>query len=101
METKVVHCKKEKYNILIDRRTIFGNPYIIGQDGDRDEVILKFEEWLRGKRDTNWKQEKRKEILRRLSELKGRILACWCRPHACHGDVYIKLEKENYAYSGD
>ena len=74
METKVVHCKKEKYNILIDRRTIFGNPYIIGQDGDRDEVILKFEEWLRGKRDTNWKQETRAQILRRFPELKGKVL---------------------------
>jgi hypothetical protein len=74
METRVVHCKKEKYDVLIDRRTIFGNPYILVKDGDRNEVILKFEEWLRGTRDTNWKQDVRKEILRRLPELKGKVL---------------------------
>ena len=99
METKVVHCKKEKYDILIDRRTLFGNPYILVKDGERDEVIQQFEDWLRGKRDISWKQDIRKEILRRLPELKGKILGCWCKPLSCHGDVYIKLEKENYTNS--
>ena len=36
---KVVHCKKEYYDVLIDRTTKWGNPFIIGRDGDRDGVV--------------------------------------------------------------
>jgi hypothetical protein len=40
--TKVVHRNKEKFDVLIDRTTIYGNPYEIGVDGTRKEVIAKF-----------------------------------------------------------
>ncbi len=34
-----------------------------------------------------------KELLSSLSELKDKILGCWCKPEACHGDVLIELIK--------
>lgn len=29
-----------------------------------------------------------------LHELDGKTLACWCKPHACHGDVLAKVRLE-------
>jgi len=59
----------------------FANPYRIGQDGDRAEVIELYRDWLLG----------RPELLGRLRELRGRRLACWCRPLPCHADVLAEL----------
>lgn len=35
------------------------------------------------------------ELVSSLHELKGKRLGCWCKPEACHGDVLIKLLKED------
>jgi Domain of unknown function (DUF4326) len=29
-----------------------------------------------------------------LPELEGKILACWCKPEPCHGDVLLRLIEE-------
>jgi hypothetical protein len=34
------------------------------------------------------------DLLARLPELEGKILACWCKPQACHGDVLLRLLEE-------
>jgi len=36
------------------------------------------------------------ELLKELEKLRGKILGCWCKPKACHGDVIIELLDENY-----
>ena len=59
----------------------FANPYKIGQDGTRAEVIQKYLSWLLG----------RQELLLRLPDLRGRRLACWCSPEPCHADVLVEL----------
>jgi len=59
----------------------FANPYKIGQDGTRAEVIQKYLSWLLG----------RQELLLRLPDLRGRRLACWCSPAPCHADVLVEL----------
>lgn len=41
MITKVIHCKKESYDVYIGRPSIWGNPYSIGKDGPRNVVINK------------------------------------------------------------
>ena len=84
METVVVNCKTEPYDVLIDRTTPFGNPYRIGWHGTREEVIAKFEKYFyaRIERDPVWKA-------RVLAELGGgKRLGCHCKPLPCHGDVY-------------
>lgn len=91
---KVVHCKKEPYDIYIGRPSKFGNPFEIGIDGDREVVIKKFEEWLKSGNNFNCKNatpEKRNMILNSLGELKNKTLGCWCAPQACHGDVLMEL----------
>lgn len=81
MKTKVVHCKKEKYDIYIGRPSKWGNPFTIGKDGTRDEVIQKYREWIKTQ----------PQLLNSLYELKGKVLGCWCYPKACHGDVLVEL----------
>jgi hypothetical protein len=31
------------------------------------------------------------ELLERLSELRGKVLGCWCYPKSCHGNILIEL----------
>lgn len=79
--TKVVHCKKEKYDVYIGRPSKWGNPFIIGRDGTREEVIEKYREYIM----------QRPDLLSDLHELKGKVLGCWCKPKPCHGDVLVEL----------
>lgn len=56
----------------------WGNPYKIGQDGNRDEVITKYRFYINS-------------LCRDMSELKGKDLVCWCAPLPCHADVLLEL----------
>lgn len=92
--TKVVHCKKESYDIYIGRPSKFGNPFEIGIDGDREVVIKKFKEWLKSGNNFNCKNatpEKRIMIINSLGDLKNKTLGCWCAPKPCHGDILVEL----------
>ena len=44
---RIVHCKREPYDIYIGRPGKWGNPFEIGRDGIREEVTKKYEEWIR------------------------------------------------------
>jgi hypothetical protein len=61
----------------------WANPFSVKQWG-REGAIKRYELKLRGK----------PELLGRLPELEGKILACWCKPKACHGDVLLRLIEE-------
>lgn len=80
--TRVVHCRKEKCDVYIGRPSIWGNPFVIGKDGSREEVLRKHNELLLGSEEL---QE------RVIQELKGRVLGCWCKPLPCHGDNYVRF----------
>lgn len=81
MITRVVHCRKEPYDVYIGRPGPWGNPFLIGPDGTRDEVIAKYEARLRAS----------PGLLLMLPRLHGKVLGCWCRPeYACHGDVLAR-----------
>lgn len=82
MTTKVVHCKKDSYDVYIGRPSRWGNPYEIGEDGTREEVIDKFRQLMLKNPDM---------IAMAKKDLKGKTLGCWCKPEACHGDVLVEL----------
>lgn len=85
-ETKVVHCKKEPYDIYIGRPSKWGNPFVIGDDGlTREQVLKKYKEWI-----LQQPQLSKNE----LWMLKGKTLGCWCKPKPCHGDILVELIKE-------
>jgi len=81
--TRVVHCKRAPYDVYIGRGrgSRWGNPFVVGRDGDRAEVIEKYERWLLTQ----------PELLVALPQLRGRTLGCWCAPRPCHGDVLARL----------
>lgn len=72
----------DSYDVYIGRGTIWGNPYQMGKDGDRDEVIRKFAyDFDRGFLKAS------ENLDHNISILKGKRIACHCKPAACHGDV--------------
>lgn len=88
----VIHCKGHIVNSTnlgayryIGRPGPFGNPFIIGKHGTRDEVIAMYEGWAR-------QQPALLEKIKALPE--DAVLGCWCAPKSCHGSVIIKLWKE-------
>lgn len=88
--TKVVHCKRSPYDVYIGRPGPFGNPFEIGKDGTREEVVEKYAEWV-------LTQPELLAIIK--TELKGKVLGCWCKteknPDAlCHGDILLELANE-------
>lgn len=90
---KVVHCKKERYDVYIGRPSKWGNPFTHIKDkktkadfvvSTREEAIAKYHEWI----------ITQPVLLKSLHELKDKTLGCWCKPQSCHGDVLIELVKE-------
>jgi hypothetical protein len=88
MTTKVVHCKKAKYDVYIGRPSIWGNPFShkVGtlakfQADSRDDAVAKYKEYILTQ----------PELLTRLPELKDKILGCWCKPKSCHGDILAEM----------
>ena len=73
-------------SIYIGRPSKWGNPFQIGKDGTRDEVIAKYKDWLL--KNDNLLSDVRKE-------LKGKNLLCFCAPLPCHGDILVKLSNSN------
>jgi hypothetical protein len=67
--------------VFIGRPSIWGNPYVIGKDGSRDDVIAKYEAWLLSQTD----------LLSQLAQLRGKDVVCWCAPCRCHGEVLVRL----------
>lgn len=88
---KVVHCQRHEYDVYIGRwnpkipiQSKWANPFKIGPDGNRKEVLKKYEIWIR----------QQPELMASLHELKGKRLACWCYPSFCHGTILLRLLKE-------
>lgn len=72
--------------VYIGRPSKWGNPFIIGQDGTREEVVEKYREWI----------EEQPDLQLALDELEGKDLVCWCAPSPCHGDVLLEQLKEEH-----
>ena len=81
MKTTVVNKRRAAYDVYIGRPSIWGNPFRIGANSTREEVIAKYRTWIMNQPD----------LLARLPELRGKRLGCFCKPAACHGDVLAEL----------
>lgn len=78
---RAVHCKRERHHVYIGRPSKWGNPFVVGRDGERGECIELYEAWLL----------ENETLMAALPELRGLVLGCWCAPRACHGDVLVRL----------
>lgn len=84
--------------IYVGRPTRWGNPYnweyfeIAGHDPTKAKAlaVMRFRLWLEGEILGN--DQRRREILEHIEELRGHDLACWCKPgDPCHADYLLEL----------
>jgi hypothetical protein len=66
--------------IYIGRGSKWGNPFVIGRDGTRNEVIELYRTWLMTS-----------GLMNDVYELTDKDLVCYCTPKKCHGDVLLEL----------
>lgn len=90
--TRVVHCKKEPYDVYIGRPSMWGNPFSHKKGtlaeymvDSVEEAIAAYEIWIK----------MQPALMSSIETLRGKTLGCWCKPKQCHGDVIIKLLGEN------
>ena len=94
MPTRVVHCRKEVFDVYIGRPSKWGNPFS-HENGTlakykvstREEAIEAFRKWIT--------EGDGKFLLNDLKELDGKTLGCWCKPKSCHGDVLVELVEKS------
>ena len=67
--------------VYVGRPSKWGNPFLIGRDGAREQVVKRHREWVYFTCDLDG--------LKR--ELRGKDLVCWCAPLPCHADVLLEL----------
>lgn len=72
-----------EYDVYIGRSSPFGNPYHIGRDGTREQVIDRYRNYFQDR-------VRREPDFRALLEnLRGKRLGCHCAPLACHGQLLV------------
>ncbi len=86
--TVVNRYHKLPFDVYIGRGSIWGNPFTHMEGtkaefmvGTREDAVDAYREWI----------QKQPELLSRLYELKEKVLGCFCKPKACHGDVLAEL----------
>ncbi len=78
----IAWAEQQGLAVRIDRKTKYGNPWVLDQDGDRDFVCDCYEQdYL----------PKKKSILKDAVKLRGKMLLCHCYPQRCHGEASVKL----------
>jgi hypothetical protein len=70
--------------VYIGRPTKWGNPFVIGRDGTRQQVVQKYKDYILSNQ----------SLLSQINELRGKDLVCFCAPQQCHGDVLIELANQ-------
>jgi hypothetical protein len=78
----IAWAEAEGLLVRIDRTTAWGNPFKLGEDGDRKTVIANYKKHY---------LPYKPSLQDRLIELEGKALACWCAPESCHGDVLADI----------
>lgn len=92
--TRAVNLRNETYDVYVGRDMPgkpgqgWGNPFRVGPgDVTKEQRIGAYIRWL----------ARQDHLLRRIDELRGLRLGCWCKPLPCHGDVLAELAEMEYA----
>lgn len=77
--------KPGETGVYCGRGSPWGNPFVIGKDGTRDEVCDKYEDYA----------ETMPDLATAMKEqLKGKNLICFCKPCRCHCDTILRIANE-------
>ena len=85
---------KDPNNIYVGRRTKqlkqskWRNPYKINCFNSRKKVVRLFEKHL----------QRKKRLRKSISELKNKVLGCWCAPKLCHAQILHSLAGNKPVY---
>ena len=86
--------------VKVSRPSYWGNPWIVGIDGDAAHCVAEYRRLLTGNSVLSWpKQSQRESEALRFNDdafacevLRGKNLACWCKlDQPCHADVLLQL----------
>jgi uncharacterized protein YebE (UPF0316 family) len=83
-DMKVVNAKEEEFDVYIGRGTKWGNKFVEGVDGTREEVIQLYKEWF---------LKNPALQVDAIKELQNKVLGCHCKPKPCHGDILVDFIK--------
>jgi len=75
---KIFHFKGSKWK----------NPFIVGKDGNRQEVYEKYKNALISKELIDIDGD---PLIDKIDELKHKKLGCWCHPELCHAHILAEL----------
>ena len=74
-------------------QSVFHNPFHLGKDGNREEVLLQFIAY--------WYSDAQRPLRRwALMLAENEVLGCWCKPALCHGDIianYVNWKRKEQA----
>lgn len=76
----------------IGRGTSLGNPFVMDSEEDRAHVIEMYRKWIwRQMSGPGWNGQKAalRAIMDAQDEGHRVVLACFCKPKPCHGDVIV------------
>jgi N6-adenosine-specific RNA methylase IME4 len=69
------------HNLVDGVRVKWSNPFRVGVDGTREEVVAKYRAWVTAN----------PALMAALPELAGKDLVCHCAPKSCHADILLEL----------
>jgi cell pole-organizing protein PopZ len=80
----ILWAEREGCAVRVDRGSRYGNPFVLGEDGDRDEVCDAYEQAY---------LPRKPSITKKIKEgaLEGKVLICHCYPQRCHGDCLAEM----------
>lgn len=91
MHPRVVHCKRDRYDVYVGRPSKWGNPFSHLPESaagfkvsSRQEAIDRYREWVVNQPD----------LMADLPSLAGKVLGCWCHPRPCHAEVLAEMADE-------
>jgi hypothetical protein len=89
---KVVHWKKDKFDVYIGRGSKWGNPFshkdgtkAVHKTETRERAVYLYLKYITLGSGYN--------LLYDIHELEGKTVGCWCSPNLCHGNVLVDLIK--------
>lgn len=84
--------------VHVSRPGPWGNPFIVGKHGDAAYCVDLYKALLAGllrvgaDPDVEALERTRRFVAENADELRGKNLACWCKPGApCHADELLKI----------
>jgi hypothetical protein len=78
--------------VKVDRSTKWGNPFVVDDAFGRQTAVTAFRLWVAVPEAGDLEPNRQFMVRRDLHTLRGKNLACWCKPgEPCHADVLLEL----------